>query len=171
MTPSAPPVTPRRGGLGAEPQPGSPHVGGVWSAPPPLPGGCHIPGSRSGRLRRGLRDALLAVRSQSPALSPRGSQVNTHLGRDAALREASSPDPAGRRPLGAPAGRAGLAPYVSRETGSALAARLRSPPGPALPIRSHPSPPRSCSPRPVGPAGQKERGEDARARNPFFAVG
>lgn len=70
VTPSAPPVAPRRGGLGAEPQPGSPHVGSVWSAPPPLPGGCHIPGSGSGRLRRGLRDALVAVEPESGASPP-----------------------------------------------------------------------------------------------------
>lgn len=149
-TPCAAPVAHAPGGPGAEPRPRSSHVGSVWSARAPLPRGCHIARSRSGRrrprgppcepLRRGWADVRLRREEpQSGAFYP-SSQINTHLGGDTALGEASSPDPAGRRrlrppQLQAPAGCTGLAPYVSQETGSTGAAGQR--PLPFPPPGSH----------------------------------
>lgn len=143
------------------------------------------------RLRRGPSPAAVsplespppAARADCPAPTsaeigprrspPRGARVrsprypkqsNTHLGWDAALREASSPDPAGRRrlrppPLRAPAGRAGLAPYVSRGDPLRASRRPAPPPLPAAPF-----PPRPLGPRaPYHPAGAA----GARGRRPF----
>lgn len=166
VTPRARPVAPRTGLPGGS-APAPALARGqrcVCAAAPPQR--LSIPRSRrrgrcprgppSAHLRRGWTVAFPAARSPSPEpLHPK--QINTHLGWDAALREASSPDPAGRRrlrppPLRAPAGRAGLAPYVSRGDRLRASRRPAPPPLPAAPLSPRPPGPRAPD-HPAGAAG------------------